>query len=363
MTVDDLTLEVGGAAISGWTDIEVTLGIERCPSDFRVQLTERFPGEAKTVEVKPGDPCKVKLGNDLVITGYVDAYEPSIDSRHHQIEVSGRGKCQDLVDCSADWPGGQVINTTALDLATKLAGKYGVKVAADNSDIGGKIPQFNIMVGETPYEIIERIGAWRGFLAYELADGSLYLATAGAKKMASGFKLGGDDANVLAAKATYSIAQRYQSYRGFLQAIDTLEDLKKDPGKPDVNPVIDKGVPRFRQLDLVVEAQDTLEMIATRRVTWEATRRAGRGMQLEITADSWRDKDGQLWLPNAIVPVDMPALKAPSLDWTISEVKFRRGENGTSAEVVVMPKDAFVPEPHLLNPINPDLVQGQTAKR
>ncbi len=127
---DDLTLTIGGRSISGWDSIRVTRGIERCPSDFDLSLTERFPGEASALVVQPGDACAVSIGGDLVVTGYVDQFHPSITPTSHMIRVSGRGKCQDLVDCSAEWPNGQISGSSALQIAQNLAKPYGISVSA-----------------------------------------------------------------------------------------------------------------------------------------------------------------------------------------------------------------------------------------
>ena len=91
-------------------------------------MTERFPGEADGVVVKPGDPCTVKIGDDLVITGYIDRYHPSITPTGHTVTITGRGKCQDLVDCAAEWPNCQIIAASAFEIAPKLAAPYGITV-------------------------------------------------------------------------------------------------------------------------------------------------------------------------------------------------------------------------------------------
>lgn len=39
---DDLTLEVGGRAITGWSKIQVTRGIEKLPSSFELSLMDRY---------------------------------------------------------------------------------------------------------------------------------------------------------------------------------------------------------------------------------------------------------------------------------------------------------------------------------
>jgi len=81
---DDLTLKVNGLNISGRESIRVSRSIERCPSDFEIGMTERYTGDLREVLLKPGDACQVKLGNDLVITGYIDRVT-SIAAGHHSV--------------------------------------------------------------------------------------------------------------------------------------------------------------------------------------------------------------------------------------------------------------------------------------
>ncbi|WP_410819059.1 phage baseplate assembly protein, partial [Paraburkholderia sp.] len=56
MTVfnDDLTLVAGGRQLSGWTRVRVSRGVERCPSDFQIEMTEKYPGDAFDITVQPG---------------------------------------------------------------------------------------------------------------------------------------------------------------------------------------------------------------------------------------------------------------------------------------------------------------------
>src|SRR6187402_1176649 len=145
---DTVTLTIGGQAISGWTDIRITQGIERLPSDFSVGLTERYPGELAEVISQPGAPCVVEVGQDVVITGYVDRFVPSLSAEQHSITVTGRSKCQDLVDCAAEWPGGQISGSDAVGIAQKLAAVYGISVQCDVQGLP-VIPQFNLMLGES----------------------------------------------------------------------------------------------------------------------------------------------------------------------------------------------------------------------
>ncbi|MDR3438946.1 phage baseplate assembly protein [Telmatospirillum sp.] len=350
---DELSLIVGGARISGWTSVRVTRGIERIPSDFDIGLTERYPGEAADVVVHEGDSCQVLIGDDLVITGYVDRFIPGIEARQHTIKILGRGKCQDLVDCSAEWPNGQISGSSALGIAQKLASPYGITVTA-GAEVGPAIPQFNLMYGETPFEVIERICRYSALLAYDLPDGNLYLSRVGTTVASSGFVQG---QNIEKAEAVYSMDQRYSEYEVLRQSMDNLGD--SGSGGNLLSIVKDAGVPRHRRHVIICESGGGAgEDVAKKRGLWEAARRAGRSNQVHIVADSWRDSAGTLWTPNTLVSVSLPALKIQQVQWLIGEVSFMRGEGGSTTNLTIMPPDAFLPQPIVLQPMWADVPAG-----
>ncbi|PXW23413.1 phage baseplate assembly protein [Paraburkholderia caballeronis] len=343
----DLYLSIGGQLITGWTDMRVTRGIERCPSDFDLGLTERFPGSANEVVVSPGDECQIQIGTDLVLTGYVDRYVPSYGPAEHAIRVSGRGKCQDLVDCSAVWPNGQISGTSAVDVATKLAAHYGITVNCDVQDLV-KIPQFNVFIGETPFEIIERISRYSALLVYDQPDGNLRLARAeGQVKAASGIEEG---LNVQTASIEYSAQDRFSEYVCFAQSVLSYTDAGIGPNA--IARATDPVVKRTRERYIVAEFVQGFMDLVQRRATWEMQRRAGRSSGVvNVTVDSWRDSAGTLWTPNTLVDVSLPHLKLEQETWLIGEVIYRRTlEGGTTAELTVMDPRAYQPEPIALMP-------------
>lgn len=169
--VDELYLEVRARALHGWDRIRITRGIERMPSDFDISIMEYYPG-GEQQWVSPGDPCIVKLGEDIVITGYVDRCCSSIRTNQHQIRVTGRGKCQDLVDCSAEWESNVMTGLDALGMSQRLAAPYDIHVTTDVTGLQAA-PQLTINWGESPQEIIDRVCRWSALLAYDLPDGNL----------------------------------------------------------------------------------------------------------------------------------------------------------------------------------------------
>ena len=343
---DDLTLTLDGQAISGWTDIRVTRGIERCPSDFSIGLTERYPGELDTIMIPPFSPCTVKLGNDLVMTGYIDRFIPSYSADQHSIQVIGRSKCADLVDCSAVCPTMQINNATILKIAQILAERYGITVRSTADDLT-VIPQCNINITESAYETIELYARYSGVLVYDQPDGSLLLAKVSTERSNGALKEG---ENVQAASVEYCGDQRYSTYEIALNSASQFSDMGSEEdfiimAAPDIN------VPRYRNRIMVATGQAGLA-VAQKRAAWESARRAGRSKIVRVKTDSWRAADGRLWEPNTIVSVSLPKLKLESAYFTIGEVTYARdSQNGTTAELTLMGSASYQPEPVQLMPL------------
>lgn len=346
---------VTARTLSGWTSIDITRSAERVPNQFNLGMTETYPGQYSKLVVQAGDKITVCIGDnfDVVLTGYVDDVSRTISSGIHGINLTGRGKCCDLVDCSVapapdgSWSGSQISGLNALDVAQTLCKAYGIKIAA-SIDTGAPIPQKSIGYDETPFDVIEQICRYRGLLVYEKEDGSLYLTKVGDFTMASNFV---ETVNIQNASSTLSMASRYSQYNGYAQSIDIMGDL---PGVPPEYTVKDTSIPRNRVKNLIAESVGgitSVDLLNT-RLNWEKNRRNGRGRTTIITTDSWRDSAGNLWKPNALVDVQAPSLKVDSIadgkPWVISEVVFSRSEGpGTTARLTIMPQDGLSPEPKL----------------
>ena len=336
---DDVSLLIGGRRWSGWTDVRITRGIERLPSDFELHLTEFSPTE-RAIQVKLGDACEVLIGLDVVLTGYVDRVIRQIDARSHTVTVTGRSKCADLVDASAEWPGGQIVGSTVLEIAQKLAAPYGINVTAPG-DPGPAIPKFNLMLGETPYSIIERLCRFGQLLAYDDPDGDLVLSTVSNRQTASGFREG---VNVMRASLGATMDQRFSEYFSYQQSVATLNDIGE--GGDLQATIFDTVVPRHRRRIIISETSGGIGWeIAGQRAKWEVARRYGRSSVVQVSTDSWRDSRGRIYAPNTMALCELPTLQLPSVNLCIGEVTYRTGSGGTQCDLTLMPPEAFQPQP------------------
>ncbi|EKN4696981.1 phage baseplate assembly protein [Yersinia ruckeri] len=343
---DELTLKIGGKLISGWDQVRVTRSIERLPSDFDLSLMDLYPGSDNQQWVNPGDPCVVMLGQDVVVTGYIDRWAPMISKTRHEVRATGRSKCQDLVDCSAEWPNNVISQSTALQIAQKLAAPYGVSVATDVTDLD-IVPQFTLNWGESSQEVIDRITRWAALLYYDLPDGSLYLTRVGTRKAASGVAQG---TNIEKATFNSGIDERFSDYIGVSMSVSQLQEQVQDAGYGSVTLARSRDPEaarmRYRNRIIIVESTMKAAQLAQRCIDWEMNRRYGRSKELLVTVDSWRDKDGKLWEPNTLIPIDVPVFGLKDELWLLAEVTYLKDDYGTTAQMVLMPPAAFTVQPY-----------------
>lgn len=355
---DEVVLTIYGDgfsnALTGWKEVRVTRGIERMPGDFDISMSEIFPSPDQII-CQPGMKCTVDIGDDRVITGYIDRVINAIGPNDHPFRVIGRGYCQDLVDCSAVWQGGQFTNQNVLQIATALCDPYGISVICDNqSDLGDSFFQICLTPGESPFAVISRLCHIRGLLCYEDENGDLNLSRVGSDGAAGGIQEG---ANVENASLVMSMDQRYSDYSVIQQGAAFLSDALGDQGLA-IYTVKDAQVPRFRLKYIPIENEDANQKVALLRAQWEANRRIGRGYMLNVQVDSWRDLDGDLWYPNTLAPLDLPTLKIANQTWLIGEISYTTGINGKHCDMTIMPPQAFDVEPILYVPVPADVAEA-----
>ena len=361
---DTLTLTVGNQVLTGWQRVSVTRPHAAIPASFDLEVTEKYP-TGPSLNVQPGQPCTVKIGTDLVLTGYVDRYAASIAPGAHSIRISGRSKSEDLVDCSAvigdmSQQGFQQINGTTLAIIRKLGMPYGINVQSTAGE-GVTIPQFYILLGETPWEIIDRITRYSQMIVYDMPDGSIMLAEVGTTSMASGFSIGD---NVEQGDVNFSMDGRFSEYEGHLTSVLTF-GTEAGVNTPNIGKIIrDDGVPRFRKRYVISEQFIQDHDIVSERAVWEMNRNKGRSYQFNVTCDSWRDSAGKLWEVNKLAPIQASALKLDNASYIIASVTYQRDENGQHGILQLMPPEAFLTEPSgPLGPTTVEAVENQNPTR
>jgi prophage tail gpP-like protein len=352
MTNDPVSIIVGDISWQGWEGVQITRSIEAVPSSFSLIGTEKYPGASgvNKVDILPGSPCRIALGSDTVLTGYVDGRDYELSATSHEITVVGRSKLEDLVDCSGALAQQQSVGRTLGALGNLLCSPLGITVSLPDGDTP-TIPSISVLLTETGYETLERVARWNARLLYDDTDGNLVIAKVGTQKHASGFQEG---VNVQAVQSTLNVSERFTSIAAIWLDTTILSqgtDVSPLPYVNDKSLAVDKsfpvradGKPRYRPLLILAEQGQNQNNLVPQRVQWEMARRIGRSQAVTITVDSWRDSAGKLWTPNFLADITIPSCKV-SGTWLISTVTYIRDGQGTRADVTLMPPAAFIPQP------------------
>lgn len=334
--IEPVTLIAGGATHSGWTSVSVTRALENFAGAFEIGLTERWPGQSERRPISPGAECTLRLGNDVVITGYVDDAAPAIDADSRSVTVGGRDRAGDLVDCSADSKPGEWADQSLVKIAGDLARPFGIAVSA-LVDTGKPFASFRIAEGETAYEAIERACRARAVLATSDGLGRLVLTNAAvASDTGQALVEGG---NVKAASGRFSFKDRFSKYVVKGHA-DEISGISAEEIAGPVGESTDPAVKRYRPLTVI--AEDTGDNVSFKdRAVWESVTRAGRAQQADITVAGWRDAVGALWRPNTLVSCKLPSLGLDAR-MLVTRVTLARSDNeGSTATLTVAHPDAF----------------------
>jgi prevent-host-death family protein len=290
---DDVTIQVGSNRFVGWQNVNISRSCESMPNNWSLTASAEFLQGAALAGTRPGQSCLIYIGSDLVITGKIDRRSIPIDARNHQVTLSGRGITRNLVDCSADLlndpgiRGGQINGANALDVAAKLCKAYGITAWSAVSDLGIAIPSFQVPLGETPYQIIESVARYAGYLVYEDVFGRLVLDRIGTSQHASRFTLPG---NVEAINGERSVDGRFSTYVVVYSGIDQTADLGGLANRRAT--ILDDTLGEYRLRIIVSEqiaptaaGQQTIDndAIARQRANWEKARSIAPSRPLEIS--------------------------------------------------------------------------------
>ncbi|WP_425065125.1 phage baseplate assembly protein [Reyranella sp.] len=341
----ELSLIVDGQAFGGWLDVRLSRGIERAAGDFQIGVTQRWPGRDARFEIPKGAACEVRIGDDKVLTGWVEVVKKRRDASSASVTISGRSKTCDLIDCSPDFPTTELAGLDLAAVARKVTAPFGIEVDAKATG-----PTFAVAAahhGETCWKLIERLARQRQLLVMDDPEGRLVLTQLATERASDRIVHPAD--GLLALETVEDASKLFSVYRVKAQAgarwseedggeETVAEDLAHVEGE-----IFDRSVTRYRPKTFLNEgAAKKVGVMA--RAAYEARRNKGKALRFSATFVGWRQSDGKLWVPNILVPCEAPELNL-SAELAIAEVHYRKGAAGTTCELELAPPEAFTPEP------------------
>lgn len=338
----NVRLKVSGQLYGGWQEIRIQRSIEQIAGKFDLRVTERWSGQDEPRPIRPGEECQILIDDQPIITGYVDDVGIDYDAESHSVNVSGRDRTGDLVDCSA--PPTQWSQHTLLDGARRLAKPFGIDVKAE-VDVGARFPWLTNNPGDTVFDTLDAAAKIRAVLLISDGLGGLVITRASKEPLGVTLALGD---NVLACSASFSHKDRFKDYSVLGQRSgwgDTVYGLAaaQPSGKST-----DSYIKRYRPLTIVADKPVDIGGART-RAEWERNVRYGRSQSIAYTVQGWTYAPGKLWPINRLIQVWDKFLGFEEVERLITGVTFTLDANGTRTELALMPREAFelipLPEP------------------
>ncbi|EJU3168094.1 baseplate protein, partial [Salmonella enterica] len=269
-------LRVNGRDWGGWTSVRISAGIDRIARDFNVSITRQWPGGEDVPPVKNGDAVEVLIGDDLVITGWVEALPLRYDAQTIMTGIVGRSKTADLIDCSAS--PAQHNGKNLFLIASALARPFGVNVV-DAGAPAAAVIEAQPEHGETVVDCLNRLLGQAQALAYDDEWGRLVLGRPGSMKAATALVLG---ENILSCDTERSVRERFSSYLVTGQRPGTDDDFGEATIAAIRQSTGDAGVTRYRPHTIQQSGTATTDSCKS-RCEFEARQRAAKTLETTYT--------------------------------------------------------------------------------
>lgn len=336
---DEVTLVVGGFAYGGWKSVRVTRSIESIAGSFHLEVSDRWAGQDEPWPVAEEDACQIRIGDEVVIDGYVDRRAFALAGQQRSLTYSGRDRAAALVDCSVVLDRWAFRDATVLDVARKVAEPFGITVSLQPGLVLPKAPRkLVISPGDTAFEVIRKAAESTEVLIVSDGAGGIVLTEAGTGRAAALV----EGENILGASVDYDASERFSRYVVATQVAGT------DEASGAVTRIraeaTDEGVRRPDRVLLIRPASGLSIDYARQRADWEARVRAARAEAVTVVVQGWTQPDGALWPLNALTRVRCPGIGVDG-DLLISELEHSLdSEGGAITQLRLVRPDAFTPE-------------------
>ncbi|EBS4105238.1 phage tail protein [Salmonella enterica subsp. enterica] len=334
-------LFISGKIFAGWVSVSVRRSLEHLAGSF--ELTLMLPGRPVPDAITPGQPLRLTINGVTVITGYLDTVKHKMSATSSSINVTGRDKTGDLVDCSAVFKGSQWHGRTLEQIARDLCQPFGIRVVwqVDDATAAKPFATFTLQQAETVSDALTRAARHRGVLVTSNAGGDLVFTQAGTQQTDT-LELG---KNLLDADFTDDWRNRYSEYlvkghggggghKGEAKAAALLAAPK---GTTD-----DKAVTRWRPKVILADHKITADG-ARQRAIREERRAIAKSERFIAGVKGWFRESGALWDVNLLTRVVAPRVGVDKRDLLVCQVEFTlNGQNGEVTRLTLAPRDGFI---------------------
>ncbi len=355
-TQNSLVVIIDGRPHTGWERAKVSRSIERGPHNFTLTLSDRWgvKESANPRSIKVGMAVEVLINEERIVSGYISDLSPSYDAEKHTIELTGRSKIGDLVDCST--AGKQFKGQSLLSICKTVCKPFDIQVLVSDSAKKDANEAFTgrshtLDLGQTVWDFLEELARIRGVLLTSDANGDLVILRAGTDTADVALELG---KNIKSASGSFNAEGLFSEYNVSGQQPSVPKDLGfigakvSQPKAQASAQTTSKGISRYRPF--YISSDNPLSAAQCQaRADWQKNVHDGRAESITYTLSGWQQvANGRLWTPNELVEVSDPWMGLEG-ERLIVETIFTLDGGGSHTELKLMPKSAFAKKPEELS--------------
>lgn len=341
----EIVLKIGGTKYIGWESVSIVRNMEELCGRFDLSLSDYAIED--TSQMIPGAEVKIAMQGDILefplMTGYIDHVLRTKNPEKNTLQIVGRDKTADIVDCSSYYKTSTWRKSTVSKIVSDLLEPYDVNVEmGDFTD--ETVEAFTILNSEKIFDTADRLGKAYGAWLTTTEDGNLMISSVGSEKADVKLEVG---QNVKALAIGEMYENRYSEYIFRGQAGGGGDQwTKKNTQLKGL--AFDADISRTRILILESEKKMTKVLIG-KRAAWEAQMRASRSIQVNVEVQGWMQdtsaKISRPWRINQLAKVIDKSWKIDA-ELLVSGVEFRISEEeGRVTNLTLVPKEMFAANP------------------
>lgn len=337
-TVENVAMKIGNRSWRSWWDLEIKRTLDAV-STFSFKAP--FEPEVQTFRdtFKPFSFTQVEIAtnDEKLCTGSMIHVEPDLKSEERTVAVSGYGLPGVLGDCHMPASAlpiafrGLSLRQMAQTVCDAFELALVVRVA--NADIDAPFDAPKMEATELPFGFLAKLGQQRTVLIADTVEGELLLWTPPISgSPVATFEQWKQPA--VAIEASFRPQEWFSEITGMKNANGGRAGALYTEPNPAVTTVLLR--PHF----FTVDDADKGDVASAVRA--KLGRMIGNAIAVRVKVPTWRDPNGALWEPNALVTVDAPGcmIYRPT-DFVIREVTLKQSADSTTAELELVLPGAF----------------------
>lgn len=358
-----MTLVVDGNSFTNFKKLEVSRSLDNVSGMFSFEATT---DKETNWPIEIGQKAAVFIGDQAVLTGFVERIDVSHSVNEHSISIAGRDVTADILDSIAqkkDIQGGTELVTIARE--TLAAGNIPIEVKTDPA--GLEIRPFTdqeIEAAETGEKIVTFLAKYcqkRQVFQGTDGEGALVFARAGQRtSMARLLHVrGGGENNIKTGAVSFDHSSRFNTYRVTAQqnpiaaiisaAAEGAEAIGIPTNFDIANQsavVTDPDIRASRFWEGNLESSGTVEECRA-RASWEANINRARSARYKGTVQGFHQdlQKTRLWKVNELVEVTDEFCNIDGRLLIVAVTYSLSTEGGSVTELICQAEDSYTPEP------------------